>query len=34
MAALLGQDRMRAAYETALEREYRFLSFGDAMAIL
>lgn len=30
VAAFMG-DRWRLAYETALEREYRFLSFGDAM---
>lgn len=26
-------DRWRALYETALERDYRFLSFGDAMLL-
>lgn len=30
LAAFMG-DRWRLAYETALERGYRFLSFGDAM---
>jgi S-adenosylmethionine:tRNA ribosyltransferase-isomerase len=30
MAAVLG-ERWREVYETALERRYRFLSFGDAM---
>ena len=30
LAALMG-DRWRPAYQTALERGYRFLSFGDAM---
>jgi S-adenosylmethionine:tRNA ribosyltransferase-isomerase len=30
IAAFMG-DRWRKAYETALERGYRFLSFGDAM---
>jgi S-adenosylmethionine:tRNA ribosyltransferase-isomerase len=30
LAAFMG-DRWRAAYESALERGYRFLSFGDAM---
>lgn len=34
VAALLGTDRMRAAYRSALEERYRFLSFGDAMLIL
>ena len=29
-AALIGAER-RSAYEAALAREYRFLSFGDAM---
>jgi S-adenosylmethionine:tRNA ribosyltransferase-isomerase len=32
VAALLG-DRWRDTYETALDRGYRFLSFGDAMLI-
>lgn len=32
VAALLG-DRWRVVYATALERGYRFLSFGDAMLI-
>ena len=30
VAAFMG-DRWREAYQTALERGYRFLSFGDAM---
>ena len=30
VAAFMG-ERWRAVYETALERGYRFLSFGDAM---
>ncbi|HEY6634508.1 MAG TPA: S-adenosylmethionine:tRNA ribosyltransferase-isomerase, partial [Acidimicrobiia bacterium] len=30
LAAFMG-DTWRIAYETALERGYRFLSFGDAM---
>lgn len=30
LAGFMG-DRWRAVYETALERDYRFLSFGDAM---
>ena len=34
VAAMLGKGRMRGAYATALENGYRFLSFGDAMAIL
>ena len=32
VAALLGDD-WRAVYQAALERDYRFLSFGDAMII-
>lgn len=32
IAAMLG-ERWRQAYATALERGYRFLSFGDAMFI-
>jgi len=32
VAALLGED-WRAVYETALDRGYRFLSFGDAMVL-
>lgn len=31
VAAFAGGDQMRAAYRTALETGYRFLSFGDAM---
>lgn len=31
VAALLGRERMRAAYAAALAEGYRFLSFGDAM---
>ncbi len=30
VAAFMGPG-WRAAYETALDRDYRFLSFGDAM---
>lgn len=33
LAAFMG-ERWRTAYETALERGYRFLSFGDAMLAL
>jgi S-adenosylmethionine:tRNA ribosyltransferase-isomerase len=28
-----GQANLRAAYQTALDQGYRFLSFGDAMFI-
>ncbi len=33
-AAFAGVDRIMRAYEEALKRDYRFLSFGDAMLIL
>ena len=33
-AAFAGLERMRAAYKVAVEREYRFYSYGDAMLIL
>jgi S-adenosylmethionine:tRNA ribosyltransferase-isomerase len=31
VSAFAGYDRTRAAYQRAIEREYRFFSFGDAM---
>jgi S-adenosylmethionine:tRNA ribosyltransferase-isomerase len=31
VTAFIGYDRMRAAYEAAIARDYRFFSFGDAM---
>lgn len=34
VSALAGRERILAAYQEALERGYRFLSFGDAMLIL
>jgi S-adenosylmethionine:tRNA ribosyltransferase-isomerase len=34
VSALLGEDLLREAYRTAIEREYRFYSYGDAMLIL
>jgi S-adenosylmethionine:tRNA ribosyltransferase-isomerase len=33
VAAAIGLSRMKAAYVAALERDYRFLSYGDAMWI-
>jgi S-adenosylmethionine:tRNA ribosyltransferase-isomerase len=34
VGAFTGLDSLRAAYRTAVEREYRFYSYGDAMLIL
>ncbi|HLO04076.1 MAG TPA: tRNA preQ1(34) S-adenosylmethionine ribosyltransferase-isomerase QueA [Symbiobacteriaceae bacterium] len=34
VAALVGRERMLAAYEEAVRERYRFFSFGDAMLIL
>ena len=34
VSALAGRDLIRRAYEEAIEREYRFFSFGDASLIL
>ncbi len=34
VSALAGVDLIRAAYEDAIRREYRFYSYGDAMLIL
>ena len=34
VCALAGLDLIRKAYASAIEREYRFLSYGDAMLIL
>ncbi|MBW7927063.1 MAG: S-adenosylmethionine:tRNA ribosyltransferase-isomerase, partial [Fimbriimonadaceae bacterium] len=33
-AAMVGRDRLMAAYEEAVRRRYRFLSFGDGMVII
>ena len=32
-AAFAGRERLIAAYQDAIERGYRFYSFGDAMLI-
>ncbi|PSR18091.1 tRNA preQ1(34) S-adenosylmethionine ribosyltransferase-isomerase QueA [filamentous cyanobacterium CCP3] len=34
VSALIGRERLLALYETAIEQDYRFYSFGDAMLIL
>lgn len=34
VSAFAGRDRIMAAYRDAIEREYRFYSYGDAMLIL
>ena len=34
VSALVGRDRLLAAYATAVQEGYRFFSFGDAMLIL
>ena len=34
IAALVGRERILSAYKTAVDMEYRFFSFGDAMFIL
>jgi S-adenosylmethionine:tRNA ribosyltransferase-isomerase len=34
VSAFAGADRVRQAYETAIERQYRFYSYGDAMLIV
>ena len=33
VSALIGYDNMRHIYKTAVEKEYRFLSYGDAMLL-
>jgi S-adenosylmethionine:tRNA ribosyltransferase-isomerase len=34
VAAVIGLDRLKAAYEEAVRKRYRFYSYGDAMLIL
>ncbi len=34
VSALAGKDQIMAAYRAAIERQYRFFSFGDAMLIV
>ena len=34
LSALVGRDRLIAAYDEAIREEYRFLSFGDSMLVL
>ncbi|MBD2106483.1 tRNA preQ1(34) S-adenosylmethionine ribosyltransferase-isomerase QueA [Nodosilinea sp. FACHB-13] len=34
VSALMGRERLLALYETAIQHDYRFYSFGDAMLIL
>jgi len=34
VAAMVGMDRLHAIYREAIERKYRFYSYGDAMLIL
>jgi S-adenosylmethionine:tRNA ribosyltransferase-isomerase len=33
VSAFIGYDNMRHIYKTAVEKEYRFLSYGDAMLL-
>jgi S-adenosylmethionine:tRNA ribosyltransferase-isomerase len=34
VSALMGTERMRAAYEHAIENGYRFYSYGDSSLLL
>jgi S-adenosylmethionine:tRNA ribosyltransferase-isomerase len=33
VSAFSGLDRIKAAYKHAIEKEYRFFSYGDAMLL-
>jgi S-adenosylmethionine:tRNA ribosyltransferase-isomerase len=34
VSALIGRERLLSLYREAIDRHYRFYSFGDAMLIL
>jgi S-adenosylmethionine:tRNA ribosyltransferase-isomerase len=34
ISALAGKDLIQSAYQAAIDEEYRFFSYGDAMLIL
>lgn len=34
ISALVGRKRLMTVYQAAIEQDYRFYSFGDAMLIL
>jgi S-adenosylmethionine:tRNA ribosyltransferase-isomerase len=34
VSSLIGRERLLALYQTAIEEQYRFYSFGDAMLVL
>jgi S-adenosylmethionine:tRNA ribosyltransferase-isomerase len=34
VSALMGREKILEAYHMAVEQEYRFFSFGDAMLLL
>ena len=33
VSAFIGYDNMKHIYETAIDKKYRFLSYGDAMLL-